>query len=111
MDDRVMRLFIVLIFLFASTSALSQPKKGLFEGVGAFLGVLSAKQLNVTDPYALAASGLLGLYIGGHIGSHIDRVEEIHEIEGKRCKKFVTGTNRVGMACREFGQWVVVHME
>ena len=52
-----MRLFIVLIFLFASTTALSQPKKGLFEGVGAFLGVLGAKQLNVTDPYKLAASG------------------------------------------------------
>ena len=106
-----MRLFIVLTFLFTSTTAFSQPKKGLFEGVGAFLGVLSAKQLNVDNPYALAASGLLGLYIGGNIGSHIDRVEEIHEIEGKRCKKFITGTNRVGMACREFGQWVVVHME
>ena len=35
-----MRLFIVLIFLFTSTTAFSQPKKGLFEGVGAFLGNL-----------------------------------------------------------------------
>ena len=34
-----MRLFIVLTFLFTSTTAFSQPKKGLFEGVGAFLGV------------------------------------------------------------------------
>ena len=49
-----MRILIVLIFLFASTNAFSQPKKGLFEGVGAFLGVVGAKQLNVTDPYALA---------------------------------------------------------
>jgi xanthosine utilization system XapX-like protein len=111
MDDRLMRILIVLIFLFASTTAFSQPKKGLFEGVGAFLGVVGAKQLNVTDPYALAASGLLGLFIGGQVGQHIDRTEEIHDIESKRCKKFITGTNRVGMACREFGQWVVVHME
>ena len=111
MDDRIMRLFIVLTFLFTSTTAFSQPKKGLFEGVGAFLGVLSAKQLNVDNPYALAASGLLGLFIGGQVGQHIDRTEEIHDIESKRCKKFITGTNRVGMACREFGQWVVVHME
>ena len=106
-----MRILIVLILLFTSTNALSQPKKGLFEGIGAFLGVLGAKQLDINNPYALAAGGLLGLYVGGHIGSHIDRVEEIHEIEGKRCKKFITGTNRVGMACREFGQWGVVHME
>ena len=40
MDDRVMRLFIVLIFLFASTSALSQPKKGLFEGQIKSLGTV-----------------------------------------------------------------------
>ena len=92
-----MRILIVLILLFTSTNALSQPKKGLFEGIGAFLGVLGAKQLDINNPYALAASGLLGLYVGGHIGSHIDRVEEIHDIESKRCKKFITGTNRVGM--------------
>ena len=40
-----MRILIVLILLFTSTNALSQPKKGLFEGVGAFLGVVGAKQL------------------------------------------------------------------
>ena len=75
-----MRILIVLILLFTSTNALSQPKKGLFEGVGAFLGVVGAKQLNVTDPYALAASGLLGLFIGGQVGQHIDRTEEIHDL-------------------------------
>ena len=59
-----MRLFIVLTFLFTSTTAFSQPKKGLFEGIGAFLGVLGAKQLDINNPYALAAGGLLGLYVG-----------------------------------------------
>ena len=58
-----MRILIVLIFLFTSTNALSQPKKGLFEGVGAFLGVLGAKQLDINNPYALAARGLLGLFM------------------------------------------------
>ena len=52
-----MRILIVLILLFTSTNALSQPKKGLFEGIGAFLGVLGAKQLDINNPYALAAWG------------------------------------------------------
>ena len=39
-----MRILIVLILLFTSTNALSQPKKGLFEGIGAFLGVLESRQ-------------------------------------------------------------------
>ena len=52
-----MRILIVLILLFTSTNALSQPKKGLFEGIGAFLGVLGAKQLDINNPYALAKAG------------------------------------------------------
>ena len=53
-----MRLFIVLIFLFTSTTAFSQPKKGLFEGYGAFLVVVGAKKLNFNQQYALEASGI-----------------------------------------------------
>ena len=41
----------------------------------------------------------------------MDKTDDLHEIESARCKKFVTGNNKKGLACRENGQWVVVKLE
>ena len=86
-------------------------KKNIGQGVGGFLGVLSTQLMKVDNPYMLATGGLLGMIVGGEVGEHMERTDDLHEIETARCKKFVTGNNKKGLACRENGQWVVVKME
>ena len=51
------------------------------------------------------------MFIGGEVGEHMDNTRDLHKIESNRCKEFITGDNRKGMACRENGEWVVVKME
>ena len=67
--------------------------------------------MKVDNPYMLATGGLLGMIVGGEVGEHMERTDDLHEIETARCKKFVTGNNKKGLACRENGQWVVVKLE
>ena len=86
-------------------------KKNIGQGVGGFLGVLSTQLMKVDNPYMLATGGLLGMLVGGEVGEHMDKTDDLHEIESARCKKFVTGNNKKGLACRENGQWVVVKLE
>ena len=86
-------------------------KNNIGQGVGGFLGVLSTQLMKVDNPYMLATGGLLGMIVGGEVGEHMERTDDLHEIETARCKKFVTGNNKKGLACRENGQWVVVKLE
>jgi len=53
----------------------------------------------------------LGMFIGGQVGENMDNTNDLHKIETARCKEFVTGNNKKGMACRENGEWVVYNME
>ena len=73
--------------------------------------MLSTQLMKVDNPYMLATGGLLGMIVGGEVGEHMERTDDLHEIETARCKKFVTGNNKKGLACRENGQWVVVKLE
>ena len=104
---------IVLTTIFLSISSLSVAysddisNKHIGQGAGAFIGILSGQLLEVNNPYALATGGLLGMFVGGRVGEHYDRVESIHLKEELRCKEFITGNNRKGVACRENGEWVV----
>ena len=93
---------IYCLFTF-KVNADEWSKKNIGQGVGGFLGVLSTQLMKVDNPYMLATGGLLGMIVGGEVGEHMERTA--------RCKKFVTGNNKKGLACRENGQWVVVKME
>ena len=101
---------IYCLFTF-KVNADEWSKKNIGQGVGGFLGVLSAQMMQVDNAYVLATGGLLGMIVGGEVGEHMERTDDLHEIETARCKKFVTGGNKKGLACRENGQWVVVKME
>ena len=101
---------IYCLFTF-KVNADEWSKKNIGQGVGGFLGVLSKKLIKVDNPYMLATGGLLGMIVGGEVGEHMERTDDLHEIETARCKKFVTGNNKKGLACRENGQWVVVKLE
>ena len=85
---------IVLITIFLSISSLSVAysddisNKNIGQGAGAFIGILSGQLLEVNNPYALATGGLLGMFVGGKVGEHYDRVESIHlkeELEVRQC--------------------------
>tara|TARA_B100000214_G_scaffold121970_1_gene86416 strand:+ start:895 stop:1233 length:339 start_codon:yes stop_codon:yes gene_type:complete len=101
---------IYCLFTF-KVNADEWSKKNIGQGVGGFLGVLSTQLMKVDNPYMLATGGLLGMIVGGEVGEHMERTDDLHEIETARCKKFVTGNNKKGLACRENGQWVVVKLE
>ena len=101
---------IYCLFTF-KVNADEWSKKNIGQGVGGFLGVLSAQMMQVDNAYVLATGGLLGLIVGGMVGEHMENTDDLHEIETARCKKFVTGNNKKGLACRENGQWVVVKLE
>ena len=103
--------FIISVLLAFNVNADEWSKKNIGQGVGGFLGVLSTQLMKVDNPYMLATGGLLGMIVGGEVGEHMERTDDLHEIETARCKKFVTGNNKKGLACRENGQWVVVKME
>jgi len=103
--------FIISVLLAFNVNADEWSKKNIGQGVGGFLGVLSTQLMKVDNPYMLATGGLLGMIVGGEVGEHMERTDDLHEIETARCKKFVTGNNKKGLACRENGQWVVVKLE
>ena len=105
--------FIITWLFFSYKEAVSDDwsRKSVGQGVGGFLGVLSTQLMEINNPYALATGGLLGMFIGGEVGEHMDNTRDLHKIESNRCKEFITGDNRKGMACRENGEWVVVKME
>ena len=115
MDDRMIKIafitFIIYVLFTFKVSADDWSKKNIGQGVGGFLGVLSTQLMKVDNPYMLATGGLLGMLVGGEVGEHMDKTDDLHEIESARCKKFVTGNNKKGLACRENGQWVVVKLE
>lgn len=103
--------FIISVLLTFNVNADEWSKKNIGQGVGGFLGVLSTQMMKVDNAYVLATGGLLGMIVGGMVGEHMENTDDLHEIETARCKKFVTGSNKKGLACRENGQWVVVKME
>ena len=109
-----MKIALITIFLVISPSftyADEISNKNLGQGVGGFLGILSTQMMQIDNPYALATGGLLGIFIGGQVGENMDNTYDLHKIETARCKEFVTGNNKKGMACRENGEWVVYNME
>ena len=110
MGYRMMKIILVILFYLSGKVVLADDisNKNLGQGVGAFVGVLSGQLLEINNPYALATGGLLGMFIGGRVGEHMDKVDTMHQ---RQCRDFITGDNRKGVACMQDNEWVVVKLE
>ena len=104
-------LALILLLMSSPIMAADISRENAGQAVGTFLGVFSTKLMQIDNPYAMATGGLLGMFLGGEVGKSMDETRELHRIETAKCKEFVTGNNKKGIACRENGEWVVISME